>query len=110
MHIVKHLFPSRVARRFPICTAVLFMGAARILVVGRFALTMTAEDGVQAAHAFSESTIVPIHYEGRKDLSESCEVISRALEAAAVSGRVGWMEPGTAINVGWIAAIPQSGL
>jgi hypothetical protein len=40
------------------------MGTARVPVVGPFALTMTAEDGVQAAHAFSKATIVLIHYEG----------------------------------------------
>jgi L-ascorbate metabolism protein UlaG (beta-lactamase superfamily) len=66
---------AEVARRFPIRTAVLFMGAARVPAVGPFALTMTAEDGVQAAHAFSGATIVPIHYEGWKHFSESREVI-----------------------------------
>jgi L-ascorbate metabolism protein UlaG (beta-lactamase superfamily) len=90
---------AEVARRFPIRTAVLFMGAARVPVVGPFALTMTAEDGIQAANAFSEATIVPVHYEGWKHFSESREVISRAFEAAGVSGRVCWMEPGTAIDV-----------
>jgi L-ascorbate metabolism protein UlaG (beta-lactamase superfamily) len=88
-----------VARRFPIRTAVLFMGAARVPVVGPFVLTMTADDGVQAAHAFSEATIVPIHYEGWKHFSESREVISRVFEAAGVSGRVRWMEPGIPIEV-----------
>lgn len=62
--------------------AAIFMGAARVPVVGPFALTMTAEDGVQATLAFSEATIVPIHFEGWKHLSESREVISRAFEAA----------------------------
>jgi hypothetical protein len=41
---------AEVAQRFPIRAAVRFMGAARVPVVGPFALTMTAEDGVQAAH------------------------------------------------------------
>jgi L-ascorbate metabolism protein UlaG (beta-lactamase superfamily) len=91
---------AEVAQRFPIRAAVLFMGAARVPVVGPFALTMTAEDGAQAAHAFSEATIVPIHFEGWKHLSESREVISRAFEAAGVSGRVRWMEAGTVVDVG----------
>jgi L-ascorbate metabolism protein UlaG (beta-lactamase superfamily) len=91
---------AEVAQRFPIRAAVLFMGAARVPVVGSFALTMTAEDGAQAAHAFSEATIVPIHFEGWKHLSESREVISRAFEAAGVSGRVRWMEAGTVVDVG----------
>jgi hypothetical protein len=37
----------------------IFMGAARVPVVGPFALTMTAEDGVQAALAFSERRSCP---------------------------------------------------
>jgi hypothetical protein len=64
-------------------------GAARVSVVGPFALTMTADDGVQAAHAFSEAKIVPIHYEGWKHFSESRDVISRAFEAGLVAGFVG---------------------
>jgi L-ascorbate metabolism protein UlaG (beta-lactamase superfamily) len=90
---------AEVARRFPIRLAVLFMGAARVAEVGPFALTMTAEDGVKAAHAFPEATIVPIHYEGWKHFSESREVISRAFEAAGVNGRVRWMVPGTAVTL-----------
>jgi hypothetical protein len=49
---------------------------------------------------FSEATIVPIQFEGWKHLSESREMISRAFEAAGVSGRVRWIEAGTAIDVG----------
>ena len=90
---------AEVARRFHIRVAVLFMGAARVPVVGPFALTMTAEDGVRAAQALSKATIVPVHYEGWKHFSESREEISRVFQAAGVSERVRWMEPGTAINV-----------
>lgn len=61
---------------------------------------MTAEDGILAAHAFAKATIVPIHYEGWKHFSESREAISSDFEAAGVSGRVRWMVPGSAINVG----------
>jgi hypothetical protein len=43
---------------------------------------------------------VPIHFEGWKHLSESREMISRAFEAAGVSGRVRWMEAGTVVDVG----------
>jgi hypothetical protein len=43
---------------------------------------------------------VPIHFEGWKHLSESREVISRAFEAAGVSGPVRWMEAGTVVDGG----------
>jgi L-ascorbate metabolism protein UlaG (beta-lactamase superfamily) len=86
---------AEVARRFPVRTAVLFMGAARVPAVGPFALTMTAEDGVQAARAFSQATIVPIHFEDWRHFSESREVISSAFAAAGVAARIRWMKRGT---------------
>jgi L-ascorbate metabolism protein UlaG (beta-lactamase superfamily) len=85
---------AEAARRFPVRTAVLFMGAARVPAVGPFALTMTAEDGVQAAGAFSQATIVPVHFEDWKHFSESRKVIARAFRVAALEGRVRWMKRG----------------
>ena len=90
---------AEVARRFPVRIASLNMGAARVPAVGPFALTMTAEDGIRAARAFSEATIVPLHYEGWEHFSEPREVIARAFEAAGINGRVRWMEAGSPIAV-----------
>jgi hypothetical protein len=67
--------------------------------VGPFALTMTAEDGIQAAHAFSKATIVPIHDEGWKHFSESRDVISRAFEVTGLGSRLRWMEAGKTIDI-----------
>jgi L-ascorbate metabolism protein UlaG (beta-lactamase superfamily) len=88
---------AEVARRFPVRIASFNMGAARVPAVGPFALTMTAEDGIRAARAFSKATIVPLHYDGWAHFSESREVISRAFDAAGINGRVRWLEPGTTI-------------
>jgi len=85
---------AEVARRFPIRAAVLFMGAARVPAVGPDALTMTAEDGIQAARAFSNATIVPLHYEGWAHFSESREMITRTFDDAGIGSRVHWMELG----------------
>ena len=41
--------------------AVLFMGAARVVAVGDWPLTCTASEGVEAARAFSEAIMVPVH-------------------------------------------------
>jgi L-ascorbate metabolism protein UlaG (beta-lactamase superfamily) len=91
---------AEVARRFVVHTAVLFMGAARVPAVGTDdALTMTAEDGIEAARAFSEATIVPLHYEGWGHFSESREVIAHAFNAAGIGDRVRWMELGGTIAV-----------
>jgi L-ascorbate metabolism protein UlaG (beta-lactamase superfamily) len=42
---------AEVAKKYTVGVAILFMGAARVAQVGPWALTMTAEDGVQAAQA-----------------------------------------------------------
>jgi hypothetical protein len=55
--------------------------------------------GIRAARAFSEATIIPLHYEGWAHFSESREVISRAFDAAGINGRVRWMELGTTVAV-----------
>jgi L-ascorbate metabolism protein UlaG (beta-lactamase superfamily) len=86
---------AEVARRFEVRAAVLFMGAARVSAVGPDALTMTAEDGIHAARAFSSAAIVPLHYEGWAHFSESREVIARAFNDAGIGQRVHWMELGT---------------
>lgn len=90
---------AEVARRFPIRRAVLFMGAARVAAVGTFPLTMTAEDGIQAARAFSTATIVPIHYEDWAHFSESRKTISEAFDAAGIAARVCWMPRGVATAI-----------
>lgn len=62
--------------------------------------TVTADSGHEVydtAHKPASLLVVPIHHEGRKDFSESREEISRTFEAVGVNGRLGWMEPGTAI-------------
>jgi L-ascorbate metabolism protein UlaG (beta-lactamase superfamily) len=90
---------AEVARRFPVRIASFNMGAARVPAVGPFALTMTVEDGIRAARAFSDATIIPLHYEGWAHFSESREVISRAFDAAGINGRVRWLERGTTMAV-----------
>ena len=60
---------------------------------------MTAEDGIQAARAFSHATIVPLHYEGWKHFTESREVIERSFNDAGIGPRVRWMELGKTIAV-----------
>lgn len=90
---------AQVAGRFDVHAAVLFMGAARVAAVGPDALTMTAEDGIQAARAFPAATIVPLHYEGWAHFSQSRDVIEHAFHDAGIAPRVRWMELGRTISV-----------
>lgn len=55
---------AQVARRRPIGLALLFLGAARVREVGPAHLTFTASEAVEAARAFADATIAPLHYEG----------------------------------------------
>jgi len=79
-----------VAERFPIKVAILFLGAARVAAVGPQHLTMTAEEGVTAAHAFPDATIVPLHFEGWAHFSESRPEIGAAFQAAGLADRLHW--------------------
>jgi L-ascorbate metabolism protein UlaG (beta-lactamase superfamily) len=83
-----------VSERFPVRTAVLFMGAARVRAVGDFHLTFTGAEGVEAARAFSRATIVPLHFEGWEHFSESRSDIDRAFREAGLADRLRWPSPG----------------
>ena len=82
-----------IGRRFSIRVALLFMGAARVAAVGPWHLTLTAAEGVEAARALEEATIVPLHYEGWAHFSESREDIERAFGGAGLSHRLRWVPP-----------------
>ena len=98
-----------VSRRFPsIATAVLFLGAAQIDAIGRYPLTMTAEDAVQAAQAFAQATIVPLHYEGWAHFRQPRAVIERTFRAAGIEERVRWMERGQTIEIEQARAARQT--
>jgi L-ascorbate metabolism protein UlaG (beta-lactamase superfamily) len=90
---------AEIARRFRIQTAVLHLGAARVPEVGEFHLTMTAQEAVQAAKAFSDAIIVPTHFEGWAHFSEGKEDILRAFRAAGLEQRLCWPKAGEAVEV-----------
>ncbi len=87
---------AEIARRFPIRAALLFMGAARVGEVGSHHLTFTAAEAVQAARAFADATIIPLHFEGWAHYSESREDIASAFRDAGLEARLCWLEPGIA--------------
>lgn len=91
---------AEVAKRFHVTTAVLFMGAARVAAAGPAHITMTAEEGVEAARALADALIVPVHFEGWKHFSESRADIDRVFAAAGMQGRLRWPEAGRTIVVG----------
>ena len=85
---------AEIARRTRVGCAVLFMGAARVREVGPAHLTFTAEEAVQAARAFGDALMVPLHFEGWGHFSEGRAEIERAFERAGLVTRLRWLEPG----------------
>jgi len=81
---------AEVAQRYPVKTAILFLGAARVEAVGPWHLTMTAAEAVEAARAFVGARIVPLHYEGWEHFSEGRTEIERAFRAAGIEHRLWW--------------------
>ena len=89
---------AAVAGRFDVRTAILFMGAARLPAVGPDHLTMTAAEGIEAARAFPNAVIVPLHFEGWAHFSESRDQIQRTFSAAGMAERLQWVEPGITLD------------
>lgn len=83
-----------VSRRCSVRVAVLFMGAARVPAVGEWPLTFTASEGVEAARAFSDAAIVPVHYEGWEHFSESRVEITQTFDQAGLGHRLCWLPAG----------------
>lgn len=90
---------AEVAKRFPIRTALLHLGAARVPAVGPFHLTMTANEAVEAARAFAQATIVPVHYEGWAHFSEGRAQIEEAFRNAGLSDRLRWLQAGQVMPI-----------
>lgn len=90
---------EEVSRRFSIRTAILFLGAARVLQVGPAHLTMTAEEAVKAACAFANAQIVPVHYEDWRHFSESRAEIEEVFKKHALGHRLRWIEKGATLQM-----------
>ena len=85
---------EQVAQRFPVKTAVLFMGAARVPDVSPANLTFTAREAILFARARPEAKIVPLHFEGWKHFSESRAEIAQAFTEDGLAGRLKWLKAG----------------
>lgn len=88
-----------VARRFPVGTVLMNLGAGRFSATGPACYSMPAEEGARAAHLFENATIVPLHFDGWSHLSEGREAVERAFVAAGLQGRTVWLPKGRAVEV-----------
>lgn len=90
---------AEVSRRYPVKIAVLFAGAAKVSVVGPWHLTFTADETVEAARAFADAAIVPLHVEGWAHFTESRADIDCAFAHAGLTHRLRWLDPGVPTDV-----------
>jgi L-ascorbate metabolism protein UlaG (beta-lactamase superfamily) len=68
----------------------LFMGAARLKVIGPANITMTVEESLKAARLFDKAAITPLHFEGWEHFTEGYDEIVRQYTAAGLLDRLCW--------------------
>ena len=68
----------------------LFMGAARLKVIGPANITMTVEESLKAARLFDKAAIIPLHFEGWEHFTEGYDEIVRQYTAAGLLDRLRW--------------------
>jgi L-ascorbate metabolism protein UlaG (beta-lactamase superfamily) len=83
-----------VSERFSPRVVVVFAGAASVAVAGPHALTFTADGAVEAARAFRNATVVPLHFEGWEHFTQSRRDLERAFDDAGLQRRLVWLTPG----------------
>ncbi len=88
---------SEVARRFQAGIVVLFAGAAQTR--GPFYLTMDTNDAIEAAHAFPDAVIVPIHHDSWAHFTQSRDDLERAFDALSIGSRLRLLEPGVPTRI-----------
>jgi L-ascorbate metabolism protein UlaG (beta-lactamase superfamily) len=85
---------AEVARRFRAGVVLLFAGSAQTR--GPFHLTMDTNDAIEAAHAFPDALIVPLHYEGWAHFTQNRDDLERAFETLGLGSRLRLLEAGVA--------------
>lgn len=83
-----------VGRRFHPRIALLNLGAARVAAAGPSPLTFTAEEAVELARAWPETTVVPLHFEGWEHFTEGRQEVDDAFRQAGLRHRLQWLRPG----------------
>jgi L-ascorbate metabolism protein UlaG (beta-lactamase superfamily) len=86
---------AEVLKRFPVCAAILNLGAARVPAVGRLLWTMMAS----GARVCPCAAIVPPHFGDWAHLSEGREQMAQAFADARWHDRLNWLSAGRAVSI-----------
>jgi L-ascorbate metabolism protein UlaG (beta-lactamase superfamily) len=84
---------AEVQHRFRPGLVLLFAGAAQTR--GKFNLTMNANDAIEAARAFSDAVIVPVHADSWAHFTESADDLEQAFRALGHRDRLRRIERGS---------------
>lgn len=88
---------AEVARRFEPRVVLLFGGAAQVR--GPFHLTMNTNDAIEAAVAFEESLIVPVHHHGWAHFTQSQDDLAAAFGAVGLGARLRRVQGGETLRL-----------
>lgn len=86
-----------VAQRFHPQVVLLFGGAA--MTRGPFHLTMNTNDAIEAAAAFPEARIVPVHHEGWAHFTQSQDDLAKAFNAMGFGDRLERVQSGRTLTL-----------
>ena len=85
-----------VAKRFHPRVVLLFGGAA--VARGPFHLTMDTNDAIEAAVAFPNATIVPVHHEGWAHFTQSQDDLAKTFNTLGFGSRLQRVEGGRTLQ------------
>jgi L-ascorbate metabolism protein UlaG (beta-lactamase superfamily) len=88
---------AEVARRFRAGIVLMFAGSAKTR--GPFHLTMDVNDAIEAAHAFPDALVVPIHCDGWAHFTQSRDDIDMSFKTLGIASRLRLLEPGVATEI-----------
>jgi L-ascorbate metabolism protein UlaG (beta-lactamase superfamily) len=88
---------AEVARRFKANVVLLFAGSAQTR--GPFHLTMDTNDAIEAAQAFPDAVIVPVHYEGWAYFKQSGDDLLKAFNTLGFGSCLQLLKPGVATTI-----------
>lgn len=86
-----------VARRYRPRTVLVFAGGAQVR--GPFYLTMDTNDVIEAAAAFPQALIVPVHHDGWQHFTQSQEDLAKSFQALGMSDRLRRVTGGETVRI-----------
>ena len=77
------------------------MSAPTITLIGgpTALIELDTNDAIEAAHAFPQAAIVPVHHEGWAHFTQGRHDLEESFAALGLDDRLRWLEPGVATMI-----------